>query len=306
MNEIVMIDPRFAALLKLKDMQRTLSNSEKLMIEDNGYNEAMNELCESMVFVDSEYVQDWSADKNYDPDIKIEYFKHAINGSRLNYLFDKCGWSLIFDNTNVERDNSTALVINKEWVINNIIDDHEYALFIYTNKMSTVDLDIESNAYLRDTLNTLMDINTDVYIHPEFGFMLSDIDIDEEMMLNRALKVSNTKRYKKSNRRIQESIVYVNKSIDDNLTIEDYRDKFIVDDRRLKRFIKGKLLRRYLAHCKYYLFVDMDGVFDQIQGIRTISFNGMNSLLEYIDDNEKYIIAYYNDGIRLIPFHQHK
>lgn len=303
MNETVMIDPRFAALLKLKDMQRTLSNSEKLMIEDNGYNEAMNELCESMVFVDSEYVQDWSADKNYNPDIRIEYFKHSINGNRLKYLFDKCGWSLIFDNTNVERDNSTALVINKEWVINNIIDDHEYALFIYTNKMSTVDLDIESNAYLRDTL---MDINTDVYIHPEFGFMLSDIDIDEEMMLNRALKVSNTKRYKKSNRRIQESIVYVNKSIDDNLTIEDYRDKFIVDDRRLKRFIKGKLLRRYLAHCKYYLFVDMDGVFDQIQGIRTISFNGMNSLLEYIDDNEKYIIAYYNDGIRLIPFHQHK
>ena len=47
MNETVMIDPRFAALLKLKDMQRTLSNSEKLMIEDNGYNEAMNELCES-------------------------------------------------------------------------------------------------------------------------------------------------------------------------------------------------------------------------------------------------------------------
>lgn len=303
MNETVMIDPRFAALLKLKDMQRTLSNSEKLMIEDNGYNEAMNELCESMVFVDSEYVQDWSADKNYNPDIRIEYFKHSINGNRLKYLFDKCGWSLIFDNTNVERDNSTALVINKEWVINNIIDDHEYALFIYTNKMSTVDLDIESNSYLRDTL---MDINTDVYIHPEFGFMLSDIDIDEEMMLNRALKVSNTKRYKKSNRRIQESIVYVNKSIDDNLTIEDYRDKFIVDDRRLKRFIKGKLLRRYLAHCKYYLFVDMDGVFDQIQGIRTISFNGMNSLLEYIDDNEKYIIAYYNDGIRLIPFHQHK
>lgn len=304
MNETVMIDPRFAALLKLKDMQRTLSNSEKLMIEDNGYNEAMNELCESMVFVDSEYVQDWSADKNYNPDIRIEYFKHSINGNRLKYLFDKCGWSLIFDNTNVERDNSTALVINKEWVINNIIDDHEYALFIYTNKMSTVDLDIESNAYLRDTLMTLMDINTDVYIHPEFGFMLSDID--EEMMLNRALKISNTKRYKKSNRRIQESIVYVNKSIDDNLTIEDYRDKFIVDDRRLKRFIKGKLLRRYLVHCKYYLFVDMDGVFDQIQGIRTISFNGMNSLLEYIDDNEKYIIAYYNDGIRLIPFHQHK
>lgn len=303
MNETVMIDPRFAVLLKLKDMQRTLSNSEKLMIEDNGYNEAMNELCESMVFVDSEYVQDWSADKNYDPDIKIEYFKHAINGSRLKYLFDKCGWSLIFDNTDVERDNSTALVINKEWVINNIIDDHEYALFIYTNKMSTVDLDIESNAYLRDTL---MDINTDVYIHPEFGFMLSDIDIDEEMMLNRALKVSNTKRYKKSNRRIQESIVYVNKSIDDNLTIEDYRDKSIVDDRRLKRFIKGKLLRRYLAHCKYYLFIDMDGVFDQIQGTRTISFNGINSLLEYIDDNEKYIIAYYNDGIRLIPFHQNK
>ena len=303
MNETVMIDPRFAALLKLKDMQRTLSNSEKLMIEDNGYNEAMNELCESMVFVDSEYVQDWSADKNYNPDIRIEYFKHSINGNRLKYLFDKCGWSLIFDNTNVERDNSTALVINKEWVINNIIDDHEYALFIYTNKMSTVDLDIESNAYLRDTL---MNINTDVYIHPEFGFMLSDIDIDEEMMLNRALKVSNTKRYKKSNRRIQESIVYVNKSIDDNLTIEDYRDKFIVDDRRLKRFIKGKLLRRYLAHCKYYLFIDMDGVFDQIQGIKTISFNGMNSLLEYIDDNEKYIIAYYNDGIRLIPFHQHK
>ena len=172
--------------------------------------------------------------------------------------------------------------------------------------MSTVDLGIESNAYLRDTLNTLMDINTDVCIHTEFGFMLSDIDIDEEMMLNRALKVSNTKRYKKSNRRIQESIVYVNKSIDDNLTIEDYRDKFIVDDRRLKRFIKGKLLRRYLAHCKYYLFIDMDGAFDQIQGIKTISFNGMNSLLEYIDDNEKYIIAYYNDGIRLIPFHQHK
>ena len=169
--------------------------------------------------------------------------------------------------------------------------------------MSTVDLDIESNAYLRDTL---MDINTDVYIHPESGFMLSDIDIDEEMMLNRALKVSNTKRYKKSNRRIQESIVYVNKSIDDNLTIEDYRDKSIVDDRRLKRFIKGKLLRIYLAHCKYYLFVDMDGVFDQIQGTRTISFNGMNSLLEYIDDNEKYIIAYYNDGIRLILFLQHK
>lgn len=301
MNESVILDPRFAALLKHEEMQKTLSNSEKLMIEDNGYNEAMNELCESMVFVDSEYVQDWTADKSYDPDIRIEYFKHAISGDRLKCLFEKCGWSLIFDHTNVERDNSTGLVINKEWVINNIIDDHNYALFIYTNKMSTVDLDIESNAYLRDTL---MDINTDVYIHPEFGFMLSDMD--EERMLNRALKVSNTKRYKKSNRRIQESIIYVNKSIDDDLTAEDYHNKFIVDDRRWKRFIKGKLLRRYLAHCKYYLFVDMDGVFNQIQGIKTISFNRMNSLLEYIDDNEKYLIVYYNDGISVIPSHQHK
>lgn len=301
MNETVMIDPRFAALLKLKDMQRTLSNSEKLMIEDNGYNEAMNELCESMVFVDSEYVQDWSADKNYDPDIRIEYFKHTINGSRLKYLFKQCGWSLIFDNTNVERDNSTALVVNKEWVINNIIDDHEYALFIYTNKMSTVDLDIESNARLR---NLFINDNTSAYLHPEFGFMLSDID--EERMLNRALKIANTRRYKKASKRIQESIIYVNKSIDDNLTTEDYRDKFIVDDRRWKRFIKGKLLRRYLAHCKYFVFVDMDGVFNQIQGIKTISFNRMNSLLEYIDDNEKYLIVYYNDGISVIPMHQHK
>lgn len=301
MNETVMIDPRFAALLKLKDMQRTLSNSEKMMIEDNGYNEAMNELCESMVFVDSEYVQDWSADKDYDPDINIEYFKHTINGSRLKYLFKQCGWSLIFDNTNVERDNSTALVVNKEWVVNNIIDDHEYVLFIYTNKMSTVDLDIESNARLR---NLFINDNTSAYLHPEFGFMLSDID--EERMLNRALKIANTKRYKKASKRIQESIVYVNKSIDDNLTTEDYCDKFVVDDRRWKRFIKGKLLRRYLAHCKYFVFVDMDGVFNQVQGIKTISFNRLNSLLEYIDDNEKYLIAYYNDGISVLPMHQYK
>lgn len=300
-DETVMIDPRFAALLKLKGIQKTLSNSEKLMIEDNGYNEAMNELCESMVFVDSEYVQDWSADKNYKPDISMEYFNHTINGSRLKYLFKQCGWSLIFDNTNVERDNSTALVVNKEWVINNIIDDHEYALFIYTNKMSTVDLDIESNAHLR---NLFMNINTNVYIHSGFGSML--YDINEERMLNRALKITNAKRYKKASKRIQESIIYVNKSIDDNLTIEDYHDKSIVDDRRWKRFIKGKLLRRYLAHCKYVVFVDMDGVFNQVQGIRSISFNNLNSLLEYIDDNEKYLIVYYNDGISVLPMHQHK
>lgn len=300
MSESVMLDPRFAALLKHEEMQRTLNNSEKLMIEDNGYNEAMNELCESMVFVDSEYVQDWTADKNYNPDIEIKYFKHVINGSRLKYLFEQCGWSLIFDNTCIERDNSTGLVINKEWVINNIIDDHDYALFIYTNKMSTVDLNLKNNAYLRDSL---IDINTNVYINPEFAFMMSDIN--EEKMLNRALKASNTKRYKKANRRIQESIIYVNKCIEDDLTIEDYRDDLIVDDRRWKGFIKGKLLRRYLAHCKYYLFINMDGVFDQIQGTKTISFNRMNSLLEYIDDNEKYIIVYYKDGISVIPQHQH-
>ncbi len=241
MDDITVVNPLLEKVMKEAALDKVRQKFILNSAEDPEIMEAVDELHKSMAFVDGSF-----RDGNYNKDANIDTnsVEDYILGSRLKYLMRLLDYSIMFEkiiDENTGESITYTSSIKKEH-IENLIDDHEYILYAYDDTITTGDI-------------------TD--------YIASRTARKEEEMA--WMNIKNNKLTNKARNRLVKSMIFIDSDSKDASPDTPCTSCF-------KKPIKGKLLKRYLNHCKY----------------------PGREAFKSADNNKKYLLIKYYDGLEAV------
>lgn len=214
MDEVTLVNPFFTNVMKEYALDKTRQKFIQKSAEDPEIMEAVDELHKSMAFVDGSFR---NGNYNKDANIDTSSVEDYILGSRLKYLMSILDYSIMFEKI-IDEDTGESVTytssIKKEH-IENLIDDHEYILYVYDDTITTGDI-------------------------TEYRKVKAGMEEEKQVWMN----IKHNKLTSKALNRLVKSMIFVDACHDDATDTTNCTSCF-------KKPIKGKLLRRYLSHLKY-------------------------------------------------------
>lgn len=241
MDGIAVVNPLLEKVMKETALDKVRQKFILKSAEDPEIMEAVDELRKSMAFVDGSF-RDGNFNKNAYVD--TDGVENYILGSRLKYLMNLLDYSIMFEKIIDEETGESATYTSsiKKEHIENLIDDHEYILYVYDDTITTGDI-------------------TD--------YIVSKAARKEEKMA--WMNIKNNKLSNKARNRLVKSMIFIDSDCKDVSSDTPCTSCF-------RKPIKGKLLKRYLNHCKY----------------------PGREAFKSADNNKKYLLAKYYDGLEAI------
>ena len=241
MDDITVVNPLLEKVMKEAALDKVRQKFILRSAEDPEIMEAVDELHKSMAFVDGSF-----RDGNYNKDANIDTnsVEDYILGSRLKYLMSILDYSIMFEKIIDENTGESVTYTSsiKKEHIENLIDDHEYILYVYDDTITTGDITdyIASRAARKE----------------------------EEMAW---MNIKNNKLTNKARNRLVKSMIFIDSDSKDASPDTPCTSCF-------RKPIKGRLLKRYLNHCKY----------------------PGREAFKSADNNKKYLLIKYYDGLEAV------
>lgn len=241
MDGVTVVNPLLEKVMKEAVLDKV---RQKFILIPAGYpniTKAIEELRRSMAFVDGYFR---NGNFNKDAYVDTDNVKNYIFGSKLKHLMSVLDYSIMFekiiDEDTGERVTYTSSI--KKEHIENLIDDHEYILYVYYDTITTGDIT---------------------------NYIASKIAREEEKMA--WMNIKNNKLTNKARNRLVKSMIFIDSDCKDVSLDTPCTSCF-------RKPIKGKLLKRYLNHCKY----------------------PGREAFKSADNNKKYLLAKYYDGLEVV------
>lgn len=241
MDGVAVVNPLLEKVMKETALDKVRQKFILKSAENPEIMEAVDELHKSMAFVDGSF-----RDGNFNKDayVDTDSVENYILGSRLKYLMNLLDYSIMFEKIIDEDTGESATYTSsiKKEHIENLIDDHEYILYVYDDTITTGDI-------------------TDYIVS-------KSARKEEEMSW---MNIKNNKLTNKARNRLVKSMIFIDSDRKDASPDTPCTSCF-------RKPIKGKLLKRYLNHCKY-------------PGRKAFKSAG---------NNKKYLLVKYYDGLEAI------
>lgn len=214
MDDVTIVNPFFTNAMKEYVLDKVRQKFILKSAENPEIMEAVDELRKSMAFVDGSF-----RDGNFNKDAYVDTdgVENYILGSRLKYLMGALDYSIMLEKIIDEETGESVTYTSsiKKEHIENLIDDHEYILYVYDDTITTGDI-------------------TD--------YIVSKAARKEEEMS--WMNIKNNKLTNKARNRLVKSMIFIDSDRKDASPDTPCTSCF-------RKPIKGKLLKRYLNHCKY-------------------------------------------------------
>lgn len=241
MDGVTVVNPLLEKVMKETALDKVKQKFILKSAENPDIMEAVDELYKSMAFVDGSF-----RDGNFNKDAHIDTdnVENYILGSRLKYLMNVLDYSIMFEKI-IDEDTGESVTYTssiKKDHIENLIDDHEYILYVYDDTITTGDIT---------------------------NYIASKTAREEEKMA--WMNIKNNKLANKARNRLVKSMIFIDSDCKDVSLDTPCTSCF-------RKPIKGKLLKRYLNHCKY----------------------PGREAFKSADNNKKYLLAKYYDGLEAI------
>lgn len=241
MDGVTVVNPLLEKVMKETALDKVRQKFIMKSAEDPDIMEAVDELYKYMAFVDGSF-NNGNFDKN--AHIDTDNVENYILGSRLKYLMSILDYSIVFEKI-IDEDTGESVTytssIKKEH-IENLIDNHEYILYVYDDTITTGDI-------------------TD--------YIASKTAREEGKMA--WMNTKNNKLANKARNRLVKSMIFIDSDCKDVTLDTPCTSCF-------RKPIKGKLLKRYLNHCKY----------------------PGREAFKAVDNNKKYLLAKYYDALEIV------